>query len=80
MGSPLDPVIANNFVGFCESSIPPSLWPPMYCRFVDDHVYCHDKDEKTCQQFLSGTEIYIRRGREWHNIFPGSFSDANIKR
>ena len=24
----------------------------MYCWFVDD-VYCHGKDEETCQQFLS---------------------------
>ena len=50
MGSPLGPVLANVSVGFCESSIDPSLWPTMYCRFVDD-VYCHDDD--TCNRFLN---------------------------
>ena len=36
MGSPLGPVLANIFVGFCESKIPESSWPPFYCRYVDD--------------------------------------------
>ena len=36
MGSPLGPVLANIFVGFYESEVPKSSWPPFYCRFVDD--------------------------------------------
>ena len=36
MGSPLGPVLANIFVGFCESKVPESSWPPFYCRYVDD--------------------------------------------
>ena len=51
MGSPLGPVLANIFEGFCEASISPPLWPSMYCRFVDD-VYCHDEDEDVCGTFL----------------------------
>ena len=46
---PLGPVLANLLVGFCE--IDPSLWPSMYCRFVDD-VYCHDDDKETCDRFM----------------------------
>ncbi|XP_065193140.1 uncharacterized protein LOC135824335 [Sycon ciliatum] len=34
MGSPLGPVLANVFVGYCESKI--DKWPELYVRFVDD--------------------------------------------
>ena len=36
MGSPLGPVLANVFVGYCECKIDASLWPSLYFRFVDD--------------------------------------------
>ena len=36
MGSPLGPVLANIFLGFCECRIPDDLWPRLYLRFVDD--------------------------------------------
>ena len=36
MGSPLGPVLANIFLGYCESLIEDDMWPDMYCRFVDD--------------------------------------------
>ena len=36
MGSPLGPVLANIFVGHCESQIDPENWPTFYDRFVDD--------------------------------------------
>jgi len=36
MGSPLGPVLANVFMGYCESLIPSSEYPPLYRRFVDD--------------------------------------------
>ena len=36
MGSPLGPVLANIFVGYCESRVPETMWPSIYCRFVDD--------------------------------------------
>ena len=38
MGSPLGPVLANIFVGHCESLIPSSLYPEFYRRFVDDSL------------------------------------------
>ena len=36
MGSPLGPVLANIFLGHCESLIPQEKWPELYRRFVDD--------------------------------------------
>ena len=36
MGSPLGPVLANIFLGYCESLIPDDMWPYIYRRFVDD--------------------------------------------
>ena len=36
MGSPLGPVLANIFMGFCEAKIPADRWPLFYNRFVDD--------------------------------------------
>ena len=36
MGSPLRPVLADIFVGWCKSHIPEDAWPATYCRFVDD--------------------------------------------
>ena len=36
MGSPLGPVLANIFLGFCECRIPDALLPHLYRRFVDD--------------------------------------------
>ena len=36
MGSPLGPVLANIFVGHCESQVDLDKWPMFYNRFVDD--------------------------------------------
>ena len=38
MGSPLGPVLANIFVGYCEAKIDETCWPLLYNRFVDDTV------------------------------------------
>ena len=36
MGSPLGPVLANIFMGYCEARITEDCWPLFYDRFVDD--------------------------------------------
>ena len=36
MGLPLGPVLANTFLGFCESLIPEDKWRDLYRRYVDD--------------------------------------------
>ena len=51
MGSPLGPVLANIFVGYCESLIDASLWPVLYVRFVDDSFTYFDSTEQ-CDHFL----------------------------
>ena len=82
MGSPLGPVLANIFVGFCESSIPPSLWPSVYYRFVDD-VFCHDEDQETCENFLTtlnGLHPALKFTAEGERDGVISFLDVNITR
>ena len=46
MGSPLGPVLANIFVGYCESKFEAEVWPLLYNRFVDD-TFCifHNQGE-----------------------------------
>ena len=51
MGSPLGPVLADIFVGWCESRIPDGAWPQMYCRFVDDS-FAHVDHRQDCERFL----------------------------
>ena len=36
MGSPLGPILANIFLGYCECQIPKDQWPELYGRYVDD--------------------------------------------
>ena len=51
MGSPLGPVLANIFVGYCESLIPSSSYPPLYCRFMDDS-FAYFSSVSQCDEFL----------------------------
>ena len=50
MGSPLGPVLANIFVGYCESLIPSSSYPPLYCRFMDDS-FAYFSSVSQCDEF-----------------------------
>ena len=36
MGSPLEPALANIFIGFYKRTIPADEWPRMHHRYVDD--------------------------------------------
>ena len=51
MGSPLGPVLANIFVGYCETLIPPDRWPEFYNRFVDDTLAVFTKQAES-EEFL----------------------------
>ena len=56
MGSPLGPVMAGIFVGYCESKIPVGECPSSYCRFVDDSFsLCRDIDH--CESFLESRAL-----------------------
>ena len=46
MGSPLGPVLANMFLGYCESLVPVDKFPMFYRRYVDDtFAYFSSKPE-----------------------------------
>ena len=53
MGSPLGPILANIFLGHCESKIPDSEWPEMYQRYVDDTFSLFVDGRKSAEQFMT---------------------------
>ena len=60
MGSPLGPVLANIFLGYCELKIPDHKWPDVYRRFVDD----------TFSVFLAGEAAAVTFLEVLNNIHP----------
>ena len=40
IGSPLGPILANIFLGYCKSLIPEQRWPDLYRRYMDDPFPC----------------------------------------
>ena len=52
MGSPLGPVLANIFVGFCENQLDRDEFPLLYCRFVDDTFSIFSSRKKSEEFFL----------------------------
>ena len=62
MGSPLGPVLAKIFVGYCESQVPDDAWPSLYRRFVDDVFACCDQQEESEQllRTLNGIHPSLR--------------------
>ena len=60
MGSPLGPVLANIFVGFCESRLKERCehWPLMYKRFVDDTFSVFVKRERALNFFRELNDIH----------------------
>ena len=55
MGSPLGQVLANIFVGYCESLIPSSSYPPLYCKFMDDS-FAYYSSVSQCDDFFVNFE------------------------
>ena len=49
-------MLANVFVGYCESLVPDAVWPSLYCHFVNDCFACLVDDQQSEQllQFLHG--------------------------
>ena len=52
MGSPLGPILANIFLGYCENSIDDGEWPEFYRRFVDDTFALFLGDKTDALRFL----------------------------
>ena len=82
MGSPLGPVLANIFLGYCESLIPDERWPDVYCRFMDDtfSVFSDRDDAFECLQCLNGLHPALRftMEEEQDNSLP--FMDVLVLR
>ena len=60
MGSPLGPILANVFLGYCATRIPPDEWPAFYRRYVDD----------TFSLFLGGIAESLRFLARLNSLHP----------
>ena len=58
MGSPLGPILANVFVGFCEEMIDHEKWPIFYIRYVDYTFTMIHKKEHSVQLFNALNQIH----------------------
>ena len=82
MGSPLGPVLANIFVGYCESRIEACMWPDLYIRFVDDSCTYFDNKEQSevFMELLNNLHpalrftTYLRARAVWQTGFFGCAS------
>ena len=52
MGSPLGPIVASIFLGYCESRIPEDQWPDFYKRYVDDTFSLFLGGKRPAMEFL----------------------------
>ena len=82
MGSPLGPVLANIFVGYCESRVSPEAFPPLYCRFVDDSFAFFDDEEKASEfkNKLDHLHPSLKFTCEFESSRSLSFLDVRVER
>ena len=82
MGSPLGPVLANVFVGYCESLIAEQLWPALYVRFVDDSFTWFDslEDSQICLGILNDLHPSIRFTCEHEQANKLPFLDVLVEK
>ena len=82
MGSPLGPVLANIFVGHCESKLNPEELPLLYKRFVDDtfSIFTSEQESDQFLETLKGmhTALGFTREKEKDNTLP--FLDVSVTR
>ena len=82
MGSPLGPVLANIFVGYCESLIDCQNWPLFYNRFVDDTFSIFSSEQQIALFFTKLNELdpslQFTMEKEHDSSLP--FMDVNIKK
>ena len=82
MGSPLGPVLANIFMGYCEQQIPRSNLPLFYRRYVDDTFAVFEPANKS-EEFLTSLNnihcsLKFTTEMEHENAIP--FLDINVQR
>ena len=82
MGSPLGPVLANIFVGHCESLVPAEEWPCLYNRFVDD-CFGYHRDVDESDRFLvtlNSLHPVLKFTREMESDGQLPFLDLKVQR
>ena len=82
MRSPLGPVLANIFVGYCESLADQSLWPEFYVRFVDD-LFTYFDSVQQCDAFLNrlnNLHPYLKFTVEHEQNNTLSFVDVRVEK
>ena len=82
MRSPLGPVLANIFVGFCESRLDKGELPLLYSRFVDDTFSIFASKEKSEEFFtkLNSMDSALRFTVEYEEDGRLPFIDVQIRR
>ena len=83
MGSPLGPVLANIFMGYCESLIPDNQWPDLYRRFVDDtfSLFCNGREDgQSFLTLLNGLHPALQFTMEMENNGKLPFMDVKVFR
>ena len=82
MGSPLGPVLANIFMGYCESKVPEDSWPWFYNRFVDDTFSLFESESvsQTFFELLNGLHPALRFTVEVEQDHRLPFMDVAVER
>ena len=82
MGSPLGPILANVFVGYCEDAVEDDQWPLYYDRFVDDTFSIFTSEEKSVEFFntLNNLHPSLRFTVECEKDGVLPFMDVSVKR
>ena len=82
MGSPLRPVLANIFVGFCESKIDPSEFPALYKRYVDDtfSIFLTEPEAKRFHEVLNNMHPSLTFTMDVESDSTLPFLDVAIQR
>lgn len=82
MGSPLGPILANIFVGYCETKVDTSKWPLFYNRFVDDtfSIFNAESECEDFHQLLNGLHPNLRFTVETENDGCQPFMDVLVQR
>ena len=82
MGSPLGPVLANIFMGYCEAKVPAEKWPLFYSRFVDDTFSVFVLEDEACDFFelLNGLHPSLEFTMEGEKDNRLPFMDVLVER
>ena len=83
MGSPLGPILANIFCGFCEAKINSDEFPSFYRRFVDDTFSIFQGGEECASRFfkrLNSVHPSLQFTMEQEHDDQLPFMDVLVKR